>query len=194
LDYNTAKILGGLGGILGFAGIITRGLLFIVGIILILIALYGFSEYYGREDIFRDALIGVVLAIIGIIIGIVVIFVSVFAFMPMIWQTEMRPWEFTHMPGIGIAGMIIGLVIIFAFMVVSAVFFRRALQSLADVSGESLIGTAGTLYLIGAVLVIAFGIGLIIIFISLLILGIGFFTMKEKKPPEEEVYKPYEIT
>lgn len=194
MDYNTAKILGGIGGILGFAGIITNGLLFIVGVILILIALYGFSEYYKREDIFKDALIGIVLAIVGAIIGIAAIFLSILGFMPMLWKQEMGSWNLAHITGMGIAGLIVGFILIFVFMVISAIFFRRALQNLADVSGESLIGIAGTIYLVGAVMVIVFGIGFIIIYVALLILGIGFFSMKEKRPPEEEIYKPYEIT
>lgn len=75
--------------------------------------------------------------------------------------------------------IIAGAALIFVFSVVSAVFFRRALDELGEVSGEGLFKTAGLLYLVGAVLTIVF-VGMIVIWIAFLLIGIAFFTMKPR--------------
>jgi len=167
-----------------------------VGIILILIALYGFSEYYKREDIFRNALIGLILAIVGIVVVMFVILVialGVIGIKPIWGHVPATTESPALLPIAGILGLLVGLIVLFAIMIVSAVFFRKSLHSLAEASGENLIEIAGTLYLVGAILVIVV-IGIFLIYVSYLVLGIGFFMLKEKKPPEEEMYKPYEVT
>ena len=65
------------------------------------------------------------------------------------------------------------------FSVASAVFFRRVLDELGEVSGEGLFKTAGLLYLTGAVLTMVL-VEAIVTWMAFLIIGIAFFTMKPR--------------
>jgi uncharacterized membrane protein len=59
----------------------------------------------------------------------------------------------------------------------------RALGTLSTKSGVGLFSTAGLLLLIGAVLIVLFGIGLILIWISALLLAIAFFQLRAQQAP-----------
>jgi uncharacterized membrane protein len=76
-----------------------------------------------------------------------------------------------------IGSLLVAFVILFIFVVVSAVFVRKSLDSLSTRSGEKIFGTAGLLWLIGAVLTIIF-VGFILIWISWILIAVGFFSVK----------------
>jgi uncharacterized membrane protein len=67
------------------------------------------------------------------------------------------------------------------FSIIAAFFIRRSLGTLSAKSGVGLFSTAGLLLLIGAVLIIAFGLGLILIWISALLLAIAFFRIRPEQ-------------
>ena len=81
---------------------------------------------------------------------------------------------------LSVAAVIAAIVVLLAVLVISAVFFRRSLYSMAFHSGEDLFRIAGLLYLIGAILIIALGLGALIIMIAYLILAVAFLTVKPK--------------
>lgn len=74
------------------------------------------------------------------------------------------------------AGAIAAWVVFFIFMVVSALLVRKSLNSLSEKSGEKIFGTAGLLWLIGAVLSIIL-IGFIVVWISWILVAVGFFSI-----------------
>jgi uncharacterized membrane protein len=80
-----------------------------------------------------------------------------------------------------IAGIFTVFVVLWIFSIIGAFFIRRGLGSLSAKSSVGLFSTAGTLLLVGAVLIILFGIGLILIWISALLLAIAFFQMKPQQ-------------
>ena len=71
MNLETNKILGGIGAILMFIGIMPVGnylsFLELIGAIMILIALYGIGNYYKDSRIFRNALYGIITGIILIL-------------------------------------------------------------------------------------------------------------------------------
>ena len=76
-------------------------------------------------------------------------------------------------------------------MLLMAFLLRKSLKLLADKTGTGLFGTTGTILLVGAVLVIAFGIGLFLVWISLLLLAIAFFEIKApQKQPAQPLMAP----
>jgi uncharacterized membrane protein len=79
--------------------------------------------------------------------------------------------------------VIVVLAVIWIFAVISAFFVRRSLKQVSEKSNVGSFGTAGILLLIGAFLIILFGLGLLLMWIAALILAISFFTLKPHEQP-----------
>jgi uncharacterized membrane protein len=69
------------------------------------------------------------------------------------------------------------VIVLFVFLIITAIFLRKSLNLLSAKSGVGLFGTTGLLLLIGAVLTII-AIGLILIWIAFILLAIAFFYIK----------------
>ncbi|RLF18290.1 MAG: hypothetical protein DRZ82_08550 [Thermoprotei archaeon] len=164
VDINLAKILGGIGAVL-VALSSMHWALGVIGIVLLLIVFKDFSEYYGKDEIFQNALKALMFGVVAIIIfGITLGSVVLTAFLRS-----------------GVLGMfaqiIICAVVVFVFYLLSAIFFRRCLDLLADVTGNSLFSTAGFLYLLGACLTVIL-VGAIVIIIAYVLLAVAFLTLR----------------
>jgi uncharacterized membrane protein len=171
------RTLAGVGAIL-----LTIGSLFpplaLVGIIILLVALKGLSEYYNEQGIYRDALYGVVFGIIGIGAAIV-LFVSFFFRMrmsrivspsPLISPLNMQSFRMLF-------GLILILGVMFLFFLLEAIFLRKSFDRLAAKAGERMFETAGLLLLIGAVLTIVL-VGFIILFAAWIVAAVAFFSLR----------------
>lgn len=201
MSIETSKTLGGIGAILMFIGIIpvinTYGIIELVGLILVFIALYNFASYYSERGIFNNALFALVTGIAGGIVTAGVVVVTVLTSLTDFLYTVYPDWngDWTALSGLTpdpsnitpdaifpfLAGLFTALIILWIFGIISAFFVRRSLISLSAKSNVGLFSTAGLLIIIGAVLIIALGIGLILIWIGALILAIAFFQMKPKE-------------
>jgi uncharacterized membrane protein len=84
-----------------------------------------------------------------------------------------------------ISAALVIIVILWVFAIIATLLYRRSLKQLSAKTNVGLFSTTGMLLLIGAVLIIALGFGLLLIWIAALILAIAFFTMKpqETQPP-----------
>jgi uncharacterized membrane protein len=166
-SLESSKTLSGIGSILLIFPIIS-----IVGIILILIGMKGLSDYYKESSIYQNALWGVifgVIALIAIAVAVPLIAISglfsVFAI------------------GFGLLSILLLLLIVFVFYLISALYFRKAFNALAQKSGEHMFETAGLLLFIGAILTIVFFIGLLLILVAWIIATIAFFSIKVPTQP-----------
>ena len=77
------------------------------------------------------------------------------------------------------------MVILFIFVVVAALFYRKSLNSLAQKTGVGLFGTTGLILLIGAVLTIIV-IGFLLLWVAMILLTVAFFSIKTEsaqQPP-----------
>ncbi len=209
MAMETSKTLGGVGAILMFIGIIpvlnTYGVIELVGIILVMVALYNLGGYYAERGIFNNALYGLIAGIVGGVIAVAAVFLTVLSsltdFLYSIYPNWNGDWSTLSnlTPDLAnlsvdaimpfVAGIFAALLVLWVFAIISTFFVRRSLISLSAKSGVGLFSTAGLLMLIGAVLIIAFGIGLLLIWISALILAVAFFTMKpqEKQPVSSQM-------
>jgi len=205
MTLESNKTLGGVGAllmvitpILGFfAGSFTV-VLGLVGLILVLIAMKGLSDHYNEGSIFNDTLYGVILTIIGGVIFAATIIVGAVGFLSDLnldWTTlstdpaaiSNMNWEelinfetlWSH-----IAIILAGLVILFIFVVVAAIFYRKSLTTLSEKTRVGLFGTTGLLLLIGAVLTII-AIGFLLIWVALILLTVAFFSIRVEptQPP-----------
>jgi uncharacterized membrane protein len=202
MAIETNKALGGVGAILMFIGIIPvisyYAIIELIGLILVMVALYNLASYYTERGIFNNALYGLIAGIVGVVIAAVVVFVSVITsltdFLYQIFPTWNGDW--TALSGLTpdvsnlnptdilpfVGGILGALAILWIFTIIAAFFVRRSVVSLSEKSGVGLFSTAGLLMLIGSVLIIAFGLGLILIWISALLLAIAFFQIKPQQP------------
>jgi len=203
MTLQSNKTLGGIGALLmvispflvsGFT--LLAGL---VGLILVLIAVKGLSDHYRESSIFNNSLYGVILSIVGVVVFVAALFVTAISFFTNVlgielstafsdptafsnidW-TEALVWEklWAH-----VAALVGSLVILFIFVVVAAIFYRKSLTTLAEKTGVGLFGTAGLLILIGAVLTIIV-IGLLLIWIAEILLIVAFFWIRAEptQPP-----------
>lgn len=201
LNLETSKNLGGIGAILMFIGIIPYinyfGIIELVGVILVLVALYNLAGYYSERGIFNNALYGLIAGIVGGVISVAVVIYTVLTSLTDFLYQLYPAWngDWSTLSGLTpdvsninpsdilpfLAGIFAFFVILWISSIIAAFFVRRSLISLSAKSSVGLFSTAGLLILIGAVLIIAFGIGLILIWISALILAIAFFTIKPKE-------------
>lgn len=208
MTVETSKTLGGVGAILMFIGVFPFinyfGIIELVGAILVLVALHGLARIYKENGIFDNALYGVITGIVGVVlaaaIGIAIILPNIKDFLMKLYPSWNGSWStissFSGMtPNTSnisfgdvipfITAAIVVFVILWVFAIIATFLYRRSLKQLSAKTSVGLFSTAGTLLLIGACLIILFGLGLILLWIATLILAIAFFTTKpqETQPP-----------
>jgi uncharacterized membrane protein len=201
LSIETSRILGLIGALLMFIGIIPYinffGVIEVVGLILVMIALYNLGSYYKDGAIFNNALYGLIMGIVGAVISVGVVIVTVLTSLTEFLQTIFPDWngDWTALSGLTpdpsnislesivpfIVGILTVLLVLWIFSIIAAFFARRSLGALSAKSGIGLFSTAGLIILIGAVLIVVFGIGLILIWISALLLAIAFYQLKPQQ-------------
>ena len=209
MTIESSRTLGGVGAILMLVGTLpvlgtySFGIVALVGLILVLIALYGFANIYKEKGIFNNSLYGVIAGIVGLAIASAVLIVSVLAnlrnFLQQLYPSWNGSWSSISslsgktpdtsnitMSSIGpfLAGILTVLLIIWIFLIVWAFFARRSLGTLSTKTGVGLFSTAALLLLIGAVLTIII-IGFLLMWIAVLLMAIAFFQIKTEpaQPP-----------
>lgn len=200
MTLESGKTLGGIGAILMFVGVLPTinyiGIIEIIGLILVLVALRSLSNSYREEGIFRHALYGVAVAVVGaIIVGVLAVAVVLSNIKDLVtqlypgwngdWSTlqdmtaNVTNFDPTNIfPLIG--GLLVVLVLAWVFAIIASFFIYRSLKQVSSKSNIGFFGTAGLILLFGAVIPI---IGLILMWISALILAIAFFTLKPQEQP-----------
>ena len=214
MTMETSKILGGIGAILMFIGAPAffatyafGAIIALVGLILVMVAAYNFGNYYAETGIFNNALYGLIAGIVGVVIAGVTLAFAVLTSLTDFLQTIYPTWngqDWTAIQGLTpdltnmtfdavlpfVVGILAALLILWVFAIIATFFVRRSLVKLSAKSGVGLFSTAGLLMLVGAFLIIAFGLGLILIWIGALIIAIAFFTMK---PQESQPAAPSQM-
>jgi len=197
LNFETSKNLGGVGAILMFIGVLPlfaySGIISLVGLILVMIAVKGLADYYSEAGIFDNALYAVITAIVGAVAFVGVVFIALVDFLAEFglsvgnvadWSAELFQMDWTtigfNVIGDFIAYVLLALVVLFVFVIITAILLRKSLGLLSAKTGVGLFGTTGLLILIGAVLTII-AVGLILIWVAMLILAIAFFSIKPQQ-------------
>ncbi len=133
MTLETARILGGIGAILGILSIL-HSALGIVGIVLILIALKMISDEYGMPQIFKYALYSTII----IIIAIAIILAMPYSVMGLVLHSFAMGTssEIPTMTFIG--GIIAAVVAAWILTVVGMYFLRKSLILTGQVTGQGL--------------------------------------------------------
>ena len=198
MTLQSNKTLGGVGALLMvISPFLVSGftlLVGLVGLILVLIAVKGLSDHYKEASIFNNTLYGVILSIVGGAVFVAALFVTALSFFTNVLGIELStalsdPTAFSNIDWAEaivfenlmahVAALVGSLLILFIFVVVAAIFYRKSLTTLAEKTGVSLFGTAGLLLLIGAVLTII-AIGFLLIWVALILLTVAFFQIREE--------------
>jgi uncharacterized membrane protein len=198
MTLESSRTLGGIGAILMFIGIIPYisyfGIIELIGLILVLVGLYGLGNYYHESGIFRNALYGVAAGIVGAVVAAVAVFAVVLSnITDLITQLYpgWTPGDWASIQGMTpntsnldptalfplIAGILVVFVVLWVFAIIATFFMRRSLKQVSNKSTVGLFGTAGLLLLIGAFLAIVF-IGFILMWVAALLIAIAFFQLK----------------
>jgi len=165
-----ARTLGGVGSILAILAIVPLAgpILAIIGFVLVLIAVKYISDAVGDPSIFKNYLIAVIISIISVVVAAALGLAGLLG-------------GFRLMGSPNLMGMLLSMIWVFVVVwilsIISAIFIRRSFNSIASAVGVKMFSTAALLYLIGAILMIAFGIGGIISFIALILQIIAFFQL-----------------
>ncbi len=184
-----AKTLGVVGSILVVLGLIPSvgTILGIVGFILVLVAVKYIADATGKRAIFSNMVIAVLMAIIGLIIAMVLVFGALFAFLgvevlegaipPLIEEPDITDMDFIAFLG----ALIIGLLLFWIFFIISAVFLKKSFKAISSTLNVGMFGTAGLLYLIGAILIVVV-VGIVLILVAEILMIVAFWSMPEQPP------------
>ncbi len=165
-NLSQSKMLGGIGSILIFIPFVS-----IVGYILMIIAIRDISQDLKDKTIFNNVLIAAATGIVGAVAGAAVI---VFGAITGIFTAGISAFF----------GAITGLLIVWVFLIISAVFLKRAYDSMGQELGVKMFGTAATFYLIGAVLTIVL-VGFLLLFVAEIMQAVAFFSIPDRPPAQE---------
>jgi uncharacterized membrane protein len=160
-----AKTLGGIGSILIFIPFVS-----LVGYILLIVAVKDISDDLQDRAIFRNIVIAAVTGIVGAIAGAFVIVLGVMGS------------GFT-LGASAVAGLLSGLFIVWVFLIISAVFLRRAYDTMAKRLGVVSFKLAATLYLIGAALTIIL-VGFVLLLIAEIVQAVAYFSIPDRPPAQ----------
>jgi uncharacterized membrane protein len=203
LTLETSKNLGGIGAILMLVGVIpVLSFLWVVafaGLVLVMIALKGFADYYKESGIFNNALYGIIAAIVGGVAAVVLILTSLVGFLGALGisvpsLTNWNSWGnwTTTLPNINyqninlnaimpfVAAILGSLLVLFVGVVIMAIFVRKSFGLMSSKTGKGLFATTGLIILIGAVLTIIL-IGVLLIWVALIPLAAAFFSVEPKQ-------------
>ncbi len=177
-SLSNAKVLGGVGSILALFPAIS-----VIGWILILLSLKEISDETQDKSIFKDGIIGVVIAIIGAII-IVILFAdgAAFAFVEAIIGLTA---DFG--PG-GFYGAFATFGAFYASAIISGIFLKRAYDRSTQKLKVGQFATSGLLYLVSALTSIVV-VGFLIFLIAFIYQIIAFFSIRVQ--PQFPTYYGY---
>ena len=156
--------------------------------ILLLFSHYFFSKIYEKSGIFNNALIGTIIIVATNLIGGIILFIAVGSAMFSLSGGGAESIELQKIQEIifesGLS--IVGVVLMIAGMIVGYYFIFEALKTLARETGIKYFKTAGLLYFIGAIALILFFVGGLVIFVAWIIHIVAYFSIQ----PEETSAAP----
>ena len=178
VNISTQKMLGGIGSILMLLGWIPGIgiLLSILGVVLWIISMYQLSNILRKPSIFQKVLIGFVLNIGSTVIAFA------FGLMAGISSFTSIRGETGAIFGLGL-GVVVAIIVAYAISLAAFYFYKEAYEILAQATNQNLFKIAGLLLFIGAITVILFGLGALLIIVGEIVLAVAFFTA----PNEVEV-------
>jgi uncharacterized membrane protein len=142
----------------------------IVGFILFFVAMYNLSNYYNDPEIFKNVLYAFILSIISGVLLFALEFVFILSSIASFPQVSTTRTVFPILGYIAVFGASI------VFAIINGWLYMRAFNKLKEKSGVDNFGTAGLLYLIGAIIPL-------VIWIAWIFAAMGFQKLKSVAMP-----------
>ncbi|WP_462319523.1 DUF996 domain-containing protein [Marinilabilia sp.] len=161
----------------------------IASLILILMSQNYFSKLYGKPEIFKKSLMGAIIPIVANFIGGLIIAIAAgSAIFTLSSGGGAESPDFTQITSLIFesGATILGAIIILAGMIVGYYFFFQALSILAAESGVKHFRTAGLLYFIGAIGILVFFLGFLVMIAGWIVHIIAYFSIHADETPVEE--------
>ena len=178
MDFELAKVLAGLGGIVAGVGVLINWIATLVGAILIYLGLSEYARQLGDSTARDNAtrwLIYVAFASVAFTVAYSALGFSLFS-LHSLWTWPLAGVAFVVAAAAWVAGWVL--------QVASAYRVRLLLGPLARSTGEGLFRTADTLYWWGSALTIVV-IGVVPLFVAYILMGIAFLTASPPGAPAE---------
>ncbi|PWD97784.1 DUF996 domain-containing protein [Marinilabilia rubra] len=160
----------------------------IASLILILMSQNYFSKLYGKPEIFKKSLMGAIIPIVANFVGGIIIAIAVGSAIFSISSGSGETPDVTQIVSLifesGVA--ILGFIIILAGSIVGYYFFFQALKILAEESGVKQFRIAGLLYFIGAIGIIVFFLGSLVMIAGWIVHIVAYFSIHADENPIEE--------
>lgn len=180
------KAYGGIGAILALLLPVPAigWILAITGLVLTLVAVKYVSDILKDTAILENILISIVTAVGGIVVGVFVILAGFFRFMGVnslnfADLAKLDPASITTGAWIDlITWAVAGVLAVWVLFAVSGFFLRRGYSRMGKALNVGMFGTAGLLFLIGAITSVLI-VGLVLIPVALILLAIAFFSINE---------------
>ena len=152
----------------------------IATLVLLVISHYYFSKVYEKPVIFNNALTGTIVHVAGNLLGGIIIAIAVGATAISLSLQDPETFNISEITSLifGSGATIAGAIIMLAASIVGLYFVFKALTALAEQTGIKLFKTAGLLYFIGAIAMVVFFIGTLVIFAAWIIHIIAYFSIQ----------------
>ncbi len=203
MNVKQLKLMGGIGSMLILLSFIPGlgALLALGGTVVLLVSLYYLGSLLGERSIFTNYLISIIVAFAGSIVALGTLISLIVSKALRSGFSNLRELRMSMMLGRDMRWFYGGngealkrafeffknyiwifllvLAIFWIVMIISSIFAKMSLDKLSDKSNNSNFKMAGLFFLLGAVLMPFFGIGLVLGFVGRIFEVIGFFTMNE---------------
>lgn len=187
MSLTNAKTYGGIGAILSLlGGFIPRvgSLVTLLGLVLLLFAVKEIADEIEREDIFRDYLVGVILRFGALIVLILALVLAIgFAVLK---GAPFKGMEegFEGMRRL-LAPILIGGLLAWILFVLGTYYTKKSYEKISSEVQVDTFKTVGFLYFVGGILLIALGIGLLVLLIGKILEIVAYFSLPESIKKEE---------
>lgn len=182
MSLKEARTYGGIGAILSLlGGLVPRigSLIIVTGLVMILFAVKEISAAVKREDIFKSYLVAFILHLGAFLVLIIAVLfgigVAVLRGMPLRAMDETF-WAVRHVIG----SILVGAFLAWVLFVLGSYYLKKSYESIAAESGVGVFRTAGSLYFIGAILTIAFGLGVLVLLVGKILEVVAYLSLPEK--------------
>ena len=171
----------------------------LIGAVMVLFAIRYISEALNDRSIFTNMVVAISLEIVGVVVGLGVLVETVLSTIGLGVVTNYYSGGIPNVslpPSLvsgNLAGLVVGVVIIWATILVSAFFVRRSYESVSKRLGVGMFGTVGMLYLIGAAFTIVL-VGFVLLLLALILNMIAFFSMTDQPIPQPLPQGPIQPT
>lgn len=173
-SLKTSKILGVAGSIFIFLGLIPyfSDIFNLIGGILFFAAIYKIGNILRNKSIFQKFLTGFIIEISGIFFGAAVVLI----FFPNFFEYK------------SYISVIIGFLIIYPFIVIGSNFYKKSFVLIALRTNNKFFKLAGSFMFWGAVGIIFFGLGLVLIYAGWFVIIKAFLSLPNTILKDEDDY------